>query len=664
VEKVTYLIFGFHCHQPVGNEDYLEKVFKKSYDPLIDTLREHPRIKAFFHYSGPVWDYIFAVRRDYLDKLYHLYERGQIEIATGGYYEPIMPIIPPIDRLGQIHLMTERVGKHFPFTKRGMWIAERVWEPQLAYYLAKAGVDFIILDDEHLKSAGVVSAKLHYPYVVEDLGAKVIVFGSSMDSRYLIPYAPVEKIKWFLESCASDDGAVITNADDGEKFGEWPGTYHHCYEEKHLEHIFNMIENSSVIIPISFSEYLERFGVRDKVVIPANSYQEMGEWASFAPLVDVIHNLNKKADVQEKIFIHGTSWRNFLKKYRESDALHKKMLEVSSLVNSMQGQRKEEALVELYQGQCNCPYWHGLFGGLYYSHLRGANYHHLIKAEVFAEEEIGGNWGVEIRDFFADFTRVAIINSKNFKLYIDLDAGGIIFELDEKKHSKQNIVVTKKRQYEAYHSKIKGQKSEEIKEAKTIHEIFVEKQNNLKDYLFFDEDIKMRGIGLVRFAPAGTSSKQIYEVNYQELGNFLQASYSVLKTGEASLEIAATGRLSEKPVELIKSFLVKEEEIILTYKVKNRSSMPIRDVLFIPEVNLSSFLSPKSPGEFKGASLKVNVIAEGNQTMWYYQIQTVSGSESGIELTPQSQVILPVWEINLSEGEEKEFILRLNITKE
>ena len=44
---------------------------------------------------------------------------------------------------------------------------------------------------------------------------------------------------------------------------------------------------------------------------------------------------------------------------------------------------------ELYRAQCNCCYWHGLFGGLYLNYLRDAVYRHLIEAELHAERVLG-----------------------------------------------------------------------------------------------------------------------------------------------------------------------------------------------------------------------------------------------------------------------------------
>ena len=67
--------------------------------------------------------------------------------------------------------------------------------------------------------------------------------------------------------------------------------------------------------------------------------------------------------------------------------MYNKMRYVSSKVEEFAKRYKKHkddihwAKVELYRGQCNCGYWHGVFGGLYMYHLRSAIYNHLIAAE-------------------------------------------------------------------------------------------------------------------------------------------------------------------------------------------------------------------------------------------------------------------------------------------
>ena len=54
------------------------------------------------------------------------------------------------------------------------------------------------------------------------------------------------------------------------------------------------------------------------------------------------------------------------------------------------GPTATRALDHLYRGQSNDCYWHGLFGGIYISHMRLATYEHLIAAEDLADTAAGG----------------------------------------------------------------------------------------------------------------------------------------------------------------------------------------------------------------------------------------------------------------------------------
>jgi alpha-amylase len=126
----------------------------------------------------------------------------------------------------------------------------------------------------------------------------------------------------------------------------------------------------------------------------------MGEWslpvAAGRRLMRFKQRFEKEGTWEEiGPFLRGGIWQNFLAKYPEANRLHKRMLRVSRKVEEAVrrdplypravGQETQQARLELYRGQCNCPYWHGLFGGLYLPHLRGAVHTHLIRAEKMAD---------------------------------------------------------------------------------------------------------------------------------------------------------------------------------------------------------------------------------------------------------------------------------------
>jgi len=70
--------------------------------------------------------------------------------------------------------------------------------------------------------------------------------------------------------------------------------------------------------------------------------------------------------------------------------MHKRGLRIDAkLERAAHGRRRavlrDAARIALWRAQCNCPYWHGVFGGLYLNYLRYAVWHNLIEAERLAD---------------------------------------------------------------------------------------------------------------------------------------------------------------------------------------------------------------------------------------------------------------------------------------
>src|SRR5262249_48338573 len=144
-----------HAHQPCGNFGFVfERSYAQCYLPFLKTLEEHPDIHVGLHYSGPLLAWIEEHHPDYFDKLKTLAKNGRGEFVGGGFYEPILIAIPPQDQQEQLTRLSEYIEGHFGKRPSGAWLAERVWEPQLASVLAEAGIGYTVLDDIHFLSAG------------------------------------------------------------------------------------------------------------------------------------------------------------------------------------------------------------------------------------------------------------------------------------------------------------------------------------------------------------------------------------------------------------------------------------------------------------------------------------------------------------------------------
>src|SRR5208283_1293593 len=348
----VHLILGFHSHQPVGNFDFVfEEGFQKAYWPFLEVLERHPNIKVTLHYTGILYRWLIEHHPVLNVKIKEMVARDQIEMMTGGFYEPILSVIPDADKQGQILKLTSYIKEKTGYDAKGLWLAERVWEPQLASHLVDAGIKYTVTDDSHFRSAGLQEEQTWGYYLTEDAGKTLAIFPISERMRYLIPFERPEKSIEFLRSVAERGGTpMVTMADDGEKFGIWPGTYDLCYTHGWLENFFKEIEKNLDWIKLTtFSKGLKAVKPLGRIYLPTASYAEMMEWAMPTPAIlkyeDLVHYLQKegKYDVN-KPFVRGGFWRNFQVKYPESNNIHKKMVYVSNKVQAISnGNSKKKA---------------------------------------------------------------------------------------------------------------------------------------------------------------------------------------------------------------------------------------------------------------------------------------------------------------------------------
>ncbi len=381
-----------HCHQPAGNFDHvIANAWKKCYRPLIETLEKHPSVPVGIHLSGCLTEWLGENQPEFLDLLGELCSKGSLELLSSGYFEPVLPVWKRDDVLRQIRefgILMEGISGRKP---SGLWLTERVWEPSLASLIAEAGIEYAVVDDCHLLAGGVSPDDLFRPWITEDSGRSLILLPSSRQLRYMIPFASVDRIRDKLSAWHDAGRELAFYGDDGEKFGVWPGTAELCFERGWLHGFLEMLEDSDWLEVLLPSDAVTATGHSGPVYVPAASYREMGEWTLPAREQVMLGNLTgslRDAGLLEAAepFLRGGMWRNFLSRYPESNELHKRVLLASEFVYRS---GSDKALRHFWRSQCNCGYWHGVFGGLYLPHLREALWCELHRAEREAHSILG-----------------------------------------------------------------------------------------------------------------------------------------------------------------------------------------------------------------------------------------------------------------------------------
>ena len=698
-------MFGIHNHQPVGNfEHVFARVYKNCYLPFIKTLEKHPKVRISLHHTGPLLEWIEKNNPEYFDRIRRLLARNQIELMGGGFYEPLLPIIPQRDALGQIKMMQDYINEKFGVTPQGMWLAERVWEPSLPSLIAKAGLKYVTIDDTHFYYSGMNAENMYGYYITEDQGETVSVFPINKELRYRIPFRLAEDTIEYFRSLVADRADIgVTLADDGEKFGEWPGTHKWVYTDGYLERLFTLLEqNSEWINMVTFSEYMKMYPANGKVYLPTASYDEMMVWSLPANSQVVFEYIMKDYKNRQEYdtlrpYFRGGFWRNFLVKYPEVSQMYSKMIMVSKKIEaskyssrgSLKAASRKKANKGLYRAQCNCAYWHGLFGGVYLNYLRHAVYQNLIAAENYVSN--GSN--VNQEDYNADGKKELTINTSKYNVYLSPENGGQIIELDyrPKEFNLSNIFT---RKMEAYHRKVEHKESSAANDQpQSIHDVVTMKEEGLDEQLHYDW--YQRHSLIDHCLGSDTNIEDFSKCRFTELGDFVNQPYEVISTKKTNrfigilMKRAGNVYVADKHIPLVVTKALKlGKGIEVDYDLFN----PTEDSLSLwwgIELNLT-LLAGNDPDRFYEIPNKktkrqpmdimdsvseingLNLVdrATGFKTvlswaqpalLWRFPIETVSSSESGIEKTYQGSCIMPSWKIDIPAQDKYKLQLSINI---
>ena len=662
------LILCVHAHQPIGNfEHVFLEAYEKSYLPFFSVLEKHPSVPVSCHFSGSLIDWIEKNKPEFITLLQKLSRRGQVEFLGGAYYEPIYGVLSKRDLSGQIRMMRAKIKRLFGAEPAGAWLTERVWDPGIATPMREAGVEYTVLDDLHFEKAGHPLPVTGY-YQTKSHGRTLDLFASMKELRYAMPFRKAEETFELIQKMEAGPSDALVFADDCEKFGFWPGTYSWVYTEGWLEKFFTILEGHPEVGLYTFSQFRKQFKSKGFVRVPHASYSEMMEWS-------------------------GGSFHDFFKKYPESRYLRDRMRRISErirLVSSRNGHSPKiaKAVEALYKAQCNCAYWHGVFGGLYLHHLRSAVFENLIKADTLlteykSEEKSSKSKrrpALRIDREMLESGPRWVIHQKKITSFFNPRYGGALEELDFIPRS-VNLTCNLQRHKESYHDVLRvsakgGSASGGAGQPLSIHEMLGVKEAHLEDHLFYD---RYRRLSLMdHFFEDEITAEEFLKSSYREAGDFTDAPYraAAQKKEGGSLILKRKGSVllngKKRPISLAKAVSPRKDAALsVAYTLRNESQAPL-NFFWGVEFNFSIGDSYAAKGvseknvkdwvfndEWRAIKIRVRTGEEEGWGLLTAPIETVSESEAGLEKTFQELGVLFQRRVLLKAFETREYRLEV-----
>lgn len=504
----------------------IEQLYQSSYKKLLTFLYAHPKFQCTFHFSGLFLEWLHKYHEEVIELLSELSNRKQIEFLGGGYYDPLFPLILPVDRVGQIELLTTNLRKLVGKRPRGIFLPNSVWDPSLVSCFKTCGIEYLVLDSRIINSDNQDS--LCTPKIIEDMGKTLTVISMRQD---MLPNSKISPEQYYKKMCRSetDKDSIFCISLSHDQVADLVTT-------QWFERFYDLVTSSSLIDFSIPSRYLKANQLCDKVFIPPGCI----------PL-----SSNPEFD-------KPTTIRNFLYSIPETQALYARMMYVSLLVNQYRGDksRKKSAREFLWQAQhSNAFLFHEGNGIRQYYTIKETAFRHLLQAEKMVRDTpTNGISESSISfDYDMDGLKEYLFHQAEYNAFISAK-GGILFELD---------ILASNRNY--------CNTIQRIKKYDCITDSYAKK-------MFIDHFIEVDSFQKF-LQDASQTSALFSQIHYTE------TSFDSSKK-EVYFKASALFGLLQQPVTLKKIYSLSKNGIRVQYIIKNNSPLPLK-AKFAVESNFS-----------------------------------------------------------------------------
>lgn len=602
----------------------LARAWERVHSPILGLLESLPGTPAALHVSGVLMDFVEQRYAQDLARLRALVQKGQVEVLGGGWFDPILSLLPERDALAQLLLTQRRMEALLGVSPRGAWLVHGAWDPVLPRILGRAGLEYALVDGGSLVAMGLPAQEVQGYLSTEREGVPLALFPLDMDLAPVDTRLDPARVVPILRRKAMGDQRCVAWIMDTRDFGLRPGTWDRAWgrEGGWMPRVMRQIASQDHWIKaVSFRTILDRLPPERRIYLPSTMAPGLQRLALGQDL--------DTAAVPCTPIQPGppTQFEAFLARYEEANRLHKRMLRTSRALEQLekalrksppervdlQRDALEKGLFALYRGQSAAPFGLDPWGGVYQGRLRHESFAAMVRAEGLVNRALGARERVrfEKRDLDCDQHEEVLVHTPHFGAVVDPNTGGALVELDVWALP-GNLLNTFARRQEAWHSQLADSLPlpalVEGGEAPGAVHVEIDDgdapaptpqgappRGGVAAHLLA-QDAFPRDAFLDRFLGPETTLENLRRGQFPELGDFVGATFEMLKTEpqEGSVEILlARDGMVQTPtrphsVRVVKRYRFRGDKAAFDvgYKLTNRYPEPITTAFGV-EINLN-----------------------------------------------------------------------------
>ena len=154
------------------SNEILDKNYQAVYKPIVKFLYTHPDFPFSFSLSGNQIRFFKKRKNELITIFRELVERKQVEVLGGGYYDPVLPLLYPVDRNGQIDMLSAEIRQTVGKRPRGISLFGDCWDSSLVNNIHTCGIEYVLLESTLIPD----NKRKFLPIIMSDLNKSVDIF--------------------------------------------------------------------------------------------------------------------------------------------------------------------------------------------------------------------------------------------------------------------------------------------------------------------------------------------------------------------------------------------------------------------------------------------------------------------------------------------------------
>lgn len=403
----------------LSDTDVMEKQYQSLYKPLGKFLYAHQSFRLSFSFNGIQLSFFEKKHPEFIEILRELVVRKQIEMIGGGFYDPVFPLLYPIDRSGQIDLLSSKIRHLFGTRPRGISLCASIWDPCLVSSFTSSGMEYVILDESLIQE----EKRKYVPLLMADKGKSISVLSDCVSLKPDFENAPSKFIEEVRESIRKSEKHLKNEYFDSEKVVciQLKAEEMECLLKSNWLNNFSkeMVSQKDEIELCTCFQFVKNTECRIPAYISSGMSSEIATWA-----IKPYQSVKKSGRWDVTIF-------DLFQVYPQSKALFDRMVYVSQLVNLCHGDkvRKNLAREKLWESQIGNSFICTSKGAFVTSSFRQQAYKNLFHVEKILRECSDFSESVCNFDYNADGYDEYVCRMENFFAVLNR-RGGAIREFD------------------------------------------------------------------------------------------------------------------------------------------------------------------------------------------------------------------------------------------